>query len=177
MIRGAESRWLRLAALALLLTCTAAGVVVFSVRYFSRPKPVEILIAGDESGSGIEVYLGGAVEREGIYSVTPDATLQEILDRGGVLSGQDPLRINLKVTDQDDEITESFEAESGKVNINTATLADLNALPGIGPAKAQAIIDYRNENGVFRSVDDLLNVNGIGPGILENIRDLVTVVG
>lgn len=65
--------------------------------------------------------------------------------------------------------------ESSLININTAPLEALDSLPGIGPSTAQAIIDYRTENGDFTSVDELDNVSGIGPAILENIRDLVTV--
>jgi competence protein ComEA len=53
----------------------------------------------------------------------------------------------------------------------------LDSLSGIGPTKAQAIIDYRNQNGPFRTIDDLLNVTGIGPKTLETIRDQITVIG
>ena len=61
------------------------------------------------------------------------------------------------------------------VNINTATVEELDGLPGIGPTKAQAIVDYREQNGPFQSVDELLNVTGVGNSTLANIRNLVTV--
>ena len=63
------------------------------------------------------------------------------------------------------------------VNINTATKDELDGLKGIGPAKAQAIFDYRTKNGPFKSVDDLKNVNGIGPKTLEDLRKDVAVSG
>ncbi len=64
-----------------------------------------------------------------------------------------------------------------QVNINTAKKDELDGLKGIGPTKAQAIIDYRRKNGPFRTVDDLQNVPGIGPATLKDLRQEVTVTG
>ena len=61
------------------------------------------------------------------------------------------------------------------VDINTAGLEELDTLPGIGPARAQAILDYREEHGPFRYVEELVYVDGIGEGILADLMDLVTV--
>lgn len=61
------------------------------------------------------------------------------------------------------------------VNINTASLEELDSLPGIGPTIAQRIIDYRDENGPFAVIEDILNVSGIGPSTFDQIKDLITV--
>ena len=68
-------------------------------------------------------------------------------------------------------------AYSGPVDVNTAGLEELETLTGIGPALGQRIIDYREENGPFQSVEDLLNVKGIGEKTLDKFRDNVTVGG
>lgn len=64
--------------------------------------------------------------------------------------------------------------EGEVIDLNTASRADLERLPGIGRTRAQAIVDFRQENGPFESVDDLTRVNGIGPGILAQVRPYVT---
>jgi competence protein ComEA len=66
-------------------------------------------------------------------------------------------------------------ASSARVNINTASMSDLDTLSGVGPSIAKAIIDYRTKNGPFGSIEDLLNVRGIGPSKLDAMREQVTV--
>ena len=65
--------------------------------------------------------------------------------------------------------------ESGKVNLNTANINELTALKGIGEKKAQAIVDYREKQGKFTTVDQLADVSGIGPATLEANRDMIIV--
>ena len=68
-----------------------------------------------------------------------------------------------------------FISAFAAINLNTADKAALESLNGVGPAKAEAIIKYRDEHGSFKSVDDLLNVKGVGPKMLEKIKDQVEV--
>ena len=68
-------------------------------------------------------------------------------------------------------------AATAAVNLNTATKDELVALPGIGPAKAQAILDYRSKNGAFKSIEELKDVKGIGAKRYEKIKSDLTVVG
>jgi len=66
-------------------------------------------------------------------------------------------------------------APKAKININTATQAELESLPRIGPKVAQRIIEYRTQNGNFKKIDDLMKVNGIGEKIFAQIKELITV--
>ena len=177
--RGSPQRWWLLA-LTVLIVVMVTGVAVFTLKYVSRPRPVEIVVSSDNCDSPVEVYLGGAIDREGVYTVGQDATLDDILQRGGIqLPDGGPLKLRVTVVGPDDSSSSEApeEAQAGKININSATVAQLDSLSGIGPTKAQAIIDYRNQNGPFSTVDDLLNVPGIGPKTLETIRDQITVIG
>src|SRR5262249_31399618 len=92
----------------------------------------------------------------------------------------DGTRIAVPVTGQtvpavtNDGATPATTAVAGPVDLNTATAAQLDTLPGIGPATAAAIVHDREENGPFASVDDLARVRGIGPAKLAQLRDLAT---
>jgi len=68
-----------------------------------------------------------------------------------------------------------FVSAFAAINLNTADQAALESISGIGPAKASAIIKYRNEHGSFKSVDELLNIKGIGPKVLESLKGQVEV--
>lgn len=74
---------------------------------------------------------------------------------------------------QNDSSTENSDADL--VNINTATLEELDSLPGIGPTTAQKILDYREANGPFSVIEDIQNVSGIGPSTFDDIKELITV--
>lgn len=106
----------------------------------------------------------------GLYPWHPRDTLEDILDRaGGRLPDASPDQVKVLVP------LPGEGTSSQRVNLNTAPRWLLEVLPGIGEKLSQAILDYRLERGGFRSVDELARVPGIGPGLVEKLRPLVTV--
>jgi len=141
------------------------------------------------------VHVAGAVARPGLHELDPGSRVADAIDAaGGVTADADAARINLAAPLVDGErvyvlaVGEQEPAVSvgaspsglggstgGPVDLNSADATALEALPGIGPATAAAILQHRDEVGAFTSVDQLLDVPGIGDAKLEAIRDLVTV--
>ena len=163
-----------------LILAIIAGGAVFISRNTGGGNSVEFILPS-ESSSSLEIYLSGAVESEGIYTFDEDSSLGDVLrGAGGLIDGMDTIKVKVRVLLADED---PFGGDRGdgegvgtKINVNTASSEKLQTLSGIGPVKAQAIIDYRVENGLFRTVDDVINVSGIGPKTLEKIRDQITVV-
>ncbi|HEM3641974.1 TPA: helix-hairpin-helix domain-containing protein [Streptococcus suis] len=146
--------------------------------------------------SQLVVDVKGAVAKPGLYTLEADARVNDAVDAAGGLTSQaDPKSINLaqKLSDEavvyvaskDENISlvasttassaMSQEGNESKINLNTATEADLQTISGIGAKRAADIIAYREANGGFKSVDDLNNVSGIGDKTMESIRPYVTV--
>ncbi len=88
--------------------------------------------------------------------------------------GEEVLDSEIEVEEQQEKDTGAVDSK-GKININKATVDELMTIPGIGQVKAQSIVDYRNENGKFNSVDELTNITGIGVKTLEKLRDKVDI--
>ncbi len=145
-----------------------------------------------ESGGRVVVDVAGQVRRPGIVTLPAGSRVHEAIERaGGIKGALDQPTLNLARVLVDGEqllvgVDPPAAAVAGPgaggtggpgvaVNLNTATLEELDALPGVGPVTAQAILDWRTENGRFTSVDDLLDVAGIGEKTLEDLRDRVSV--
>ena len=139
------------------------------------PAPVTVATAS----VSLYVHVSGAVNAPGLYVLHPDARVVDaVTAAGGFAEDAEASGVNLArpVSDGEQLIVPRVGVSSdGRVNLNTADEAALDTLPGVGPAIAGRIIEWREANGRFASVDDLLSVSGIGPKMLESIRDLVTV--
>lgn len=145
--------------------------------------------------SHLYVDIGGEVMKPGVYEVSEGTRLFEVIDKaGGLTEDADIDGINRAETVQDgqkimigrqgenpDENRVGYSANNvtdtgeGKVNINTADAAALQTIPGIGPSKADRIIEYRESEGKFNEIDDIKNISGIGNKTFESIKEYITV--
>ena len=146
----------------------------------------------------ILVQISGKVVSPGIYPLPQDARLQDLIDlAGGLTADADENRVNgaallrdgdyFYIPDVDEIIPETASNSPVKLNVdpdsefvypldlNTATQEALESLPGIGPSKAEDILAYRDAHGRFTSVDELVNVSGIGEVTVESLRDYLYV--
>lgn len=178
-----------------------AGLLLFVSR---APSGEPISLQPAPTKSPIAVHVIGAVPRPGLYEFAEGARVQDAIDAaGGLLTSANIDSINLAAFLEDGvqltipfkdgqappaepvedelELPGSTEESGGSednpdlININTASVEELDELPGIGPTIAQRIIDYRDANGPFQTIEDILNVSGVGPSTFEQIKDLITV--
>jgi competence protein ComEA len=153
----------------LLLIAAIAGGVTLAVQH-SRSQPVAINLSQREppEQSG-ELYISGAVANPGIYLWQEGDTIQTLLLNSEVEPDADFSHIEIYIPRQGEEQSPQ------KIDINRAEPWLLEALSSIGEVLAQRIVDYRSQNGPFRTIEDLLKVSGIGEGTFEKIKDFITV--
>lgn len=133
----------------------------------------------------IFVYVCGAVNCEGVYELPSGSRIYQAIEAaGGFCADADTKVINQAEILEDEEriyvpvIGEVVETESndtGKININKASKDELMTLPGVGESRAESIIKFREKQGAFGSIEDIMQVSGIKEGLFEKIKDLITV--
>lgn len=161
----------------LVLVIGAGGALLIHQRYFQE-QPLEIVPGTPTARSETVVYITGAVNDPGVYSLKAEARVADaLLAAGGATAEADLVHINLAVMVRDgDQIHVPARGEvSQRINLNTADARLLETLPGIGPVLAQRIVDYRQQNGYFRRPEDILKVEGIGKATYEKIKGLIAV--
>jgi competence protein ComEA len=182
----------------LLATIATVAVAVLLIgRHLTRhgaaapTRPAAVIAADAAAGNHekVVVHVVGAVRRPGLYGLRNGARIADAVRRAGGTTRKANLEaINLAAPVEDGlqvvvprvipasgGNAESGDpaATQGPIHLNTATLEQLDTLPGVGPVTAQKIVDWREQHGAFTSVDDLDAIPGIGPARLEQLRDLV----
>jgi competence protein ComEA len=157
----------------------------------AAPAPVRAVPVATPRAPALVVHVVGAVRRPGLYRLREGSRVADAVAKaGGATPRADLSLVNLAAPAADGTqvvvprraaaggggatAPAAPGAPAGPVQLNSATVEQLDALPGVGPVTAQKIVDYRQQNGAFRSVDDLDAIPGIGPARLEQLRELVT---
>lgn len=132
----------------------------------------------------IFVYVCGAVSKEGVYELPSGSRLYEAIEiAGGFREDADKSTVNQAEVLEDEEriyvpvIGEAVQEDAnqdGKININKASKEELMTLPGVGASRAESIIQYREEHGAFRRIEDIMQISGIKEGLFEKIKDRIT---
>ena len=141
------------------------------------------------------VDVKGAVRKPGVYEAESDERVIDMINKaGGLTETADEAKINFAIRVEDEMViyvpevgeemeqvegtvtaASSTEQADGKININTADESQLQTLPGIGPAKAAAIIEFRDKSGPFKAIEDLKMISGIGEKSFEKLQDSIKV--
>jgi competence protein ComEA len=184
-----DRRRLLAAGVVVLLVLVFAGKVLLRPARPAVPPPVRIAApVARASSPSLFVNVVGAVRRPGLYRLKDGSRVADAVIRAG---GPTPkaqielLNLAARIADGEQIVvprrgaagpaaaTSGGAVAAGPVHLNSATLEQLDALPGVGPVTAQKILDYRQQHGAFGSVDELDAIVGIGPARLEQLRGLV----
>lgn len=178
----------------ILLGLLIAGGLYLTTR---TPAGQPVVLLPSPTPKPIQVYITGAVNHPGVFLLPRESRVRDaVLVAGGFMEGADVGQINLAKVLVDGEhfevpgtspfatpqltiggdglLVTPTPPKGQAVNINTASEQDLEGLPGIGPTTAQAIIDYREANGPFATIDDLSKIPGMGPETMKKLEGLIT---
>jgi competence protein ComEA len=163
----------------LLIGLLAAGIIWLSA---SKPRGEPVVMLPTATTGMLTVYISGAVATPGVYVLPDGSRLDDAVQAaGGLAPAAEAEKINLAALLEDGQqvdvpgVVDTGHINAGRVNINTASVSELDALPGIGPTTAQAIVDYRLQNGQFQFIQDIQKVPGIGPTTYDRIKDYITI--
>ena len=152
----------------LLIVIIIIGVTVTWIRY-NPSQPVEISLPSTQEWQG-RINIDGAIVSPGSYPLDAGDSIEAIIRAAGGTTGNADLgRLKLYIPEAGEE------QEPQKIDLNRAEAWLLVALPGIGESKAQAIIEYREQNGPFHNINELTKVKGVGMASYEQIKHLITV--
>jgi competence protein ComEA len=152
-----------------LATALVIGLVELAPRLHASHPILTLQETGQPSSTGLSVLVDGDVPYPGLYEIDTDSTIGNVLDRAGCSDSLQSITITVSGS--------TTGSEAQRIDLNTADAWLLEALPGIGPAKAEAIVQYRSAHGPFAYVEQLVQVEGIGDSIVEEITPFVTVTG
>ena len=186
-------------AIPLQLQMLAAGVfalvaVVFGYAAWDRSQRGPVIISTDPTLVSVVVEIRGEVVKPGVYTLPEDGRVGQLIEAaGGVTAHADLGRVNLarRLEDGEQVVVPSVGAvvpagspvavidppveASGPLNVNTASAAELETLPGIGEVLAGRIVAHREANGPYQRVEELTAVEGVSEGLVDELRDLITV--
>ena len=152
----------------LIITVVVSGITLAVKR--SENDFTEILLSPAATPNQIgEIFIDGAVACPGIFYFTEEDNIQSILTDAGIKTDADLNQIKIFIPYKEQK--QAFQ----RIDINRAETWLLQALPGIGESKAQAIVDYRSKKGQFNCIEDILPIKGFGEVTFDKIKDLITV--
>lgn len=167
------------------LCCFCAGCGADDTVYLEQADTeIAAIASGTEAAEPADgvcyVYICGAVLTPGVYEVRQGSRIYEVVNMaGGLTEDADVSCVNQAEAVYDGQMiylpTEAENETDGRVNINTASVEELMTLSGIGQAKAEQILAYRNANGNFSSEEEIMNVDGIKEGLYNRIKDDIRV--
>lgn len=145
--------------------------IFFTFTCFNRYTPITLQEA---KPTLIQVEIKGAIQNPGVYTLKRNSSISSLIQMsGGLLENSDTSRISFNYILQDKDVVVIPEKQDVKlISINSATLEELQTLPGIGPAIAQRIVEFRKSN-TFQSLEQIQNVKGIGPAMFNKIKDKI----
>src|SRR3990170_7773422 len=186
--------WLERPVIVVLAALLAGAVVAVVLERRDAPEPLEISLADltPTPGGPIEIYITGAVLQPGVYELKDgDRAVDALYAAGGPAPDANLEAVNLAVRLHDEDqvlvprqgqaavsssgVTSGVAGAVSKININTATAAELDALPGIGEVYSQRIVDSRTRDGLFTSPEELLAREITPRATYDKIRDLITI--